>query len=972
MLTNRYWQTGKQRLSAVISLVKNFFVKGKSVQAIRKGLIFMTPLVILSSAALVGINFPIPVYQNWLHSEQAKIFLVMFHLIRSATVDYFSLVVSFAVAWCYAEQLKMKNGKSFVSFGATASFLILINAPYGSFDPAYLGTAGISSALLAALVTTRLFYHMGKLSIFKIKGEDDDSFLSKMTASIFPLGCILIVFAVVTYLLEEATGKCFQNLIEVFLNFIFAQFEMNRFFSGAFYIVTLHLLWFFGIHGSHVYFEINEVFFADFLQHNIQNAAVGAEPVEIVNTVFLNSVCDLGGAGSTLALVLAILFVSKNKNTRKIAKFGLVPSLFNVNEILLFGIPIVFNPVFFIPFVCIPFLNLCIAYTATRVGIMPVIAQDINWTTPPLLSGYIATGSFSGVAMQLLLLGIDVGIYIPFVKKMDKTALPMENLYEDDLEEIKTMKEKDMESRRLIQSLTNVFSDVYELDMETGMLRIIRTTNDDIALTRREEVEFGTFKKLLLQNISQEKREELERLFSTENLCRHILEVPIVEREFQKQYKDSSNWFRIQFILSSIREDKAPIITITIMNIDDLKRLQEEQNRALLSAYESARQANRAKSDFLSNMSHDIRTPMNAIMGMSAIARKNLHDSEKLEDCLNKIDSSSRHLLSLINSVLDMSKIESGKVTFVEEAFLLEQMIEEIKTIIHPQAAKKEQKIIWNCKDISGITVQSDPLRIRQVLLNILGNAVKFTPEKGEIYFTVYRNVSVYDGYGTFEFVCEDTGIGMEKEFVENIFQPFERDKNEAVNAIEGSGLGMFISKNIVEMMNGEIYVESKKNKGTKFTIVFHLKEMSRQTEAAEGREKEQTISFDNMEGRRILLVEDNDLNREIAQEFLESSGVLIEIAVDGKEAVEKMKKSRIGYYDLILMDIQMPRMNGYEAATRIRSMQRADRELPIIAMTANAFSDDIRQAKEAGMNEHISKPIDVKRLFSVLHEWLC
>ena len=195
--------------------------------------------------------------------------------------------------------------------------------------------------------------------------------------------------------------------------------------SGAFYIVTLHLLWFFGIHGSHVYFEINEVYFKEFLHKNIQSVEMGMQPTEIVNTVFLNSVCDLGGAGSTLALVVAILLVSKNKSNRRIAKFGFIPSLFNVNEILLFGMPIVFNPVFFIPFISIPLINLCLAYAATAIGLIPVIAQDINWTTPPFLSGYIATGSFSGVILQIFLLVLDVAIYVPFVKKLDKISLPM-------------------------------------------------------------------------------------------------------------------------------------------------------------------------------------------------------------------------------------------------------------------------------------------------------------------------------------------------------------------------------------------------------------------------------------------------------------------------------------------------------------------------------------------------------------------
>lgn len=813
------------------------------------------------------------------------------------------------------------------------------------------------------------------LPLFKVKEEYEDSFLSKMTGSIIPLGCVLVLFAVFTYFFRNVTGNCLQRQIEVTLNLLFEHIHLNGFVTGAFYTVTLHLLWFFGIHGSHVYFEINEVYLTGFLEQNIVYAAAGLEPVEIVNSAFMNVVCNLGGAGSTLALIIAILLVSKNRNTRRIAEFGLFPSLFNVNEIILLGLPIVFNPAYIIPFVGVPFLNLCIAYAATATGLVPVVAQDISWTAPPLLSGYMATGSAAGVVLQILLLILDVAVYLPFVKQVNSTPLTIEDFYEDGPEEIKTMKEKDVESRRLLYSLTNIFSDVYELDLESEKLRVIRTAQDTGDLRRNDRIDFGTFRELLLQNVPEEKQKELELLLKTESLCSHILKVPIAEREFQKQYENGSSWYRIQFILSATRKKKKPIVTITIMNIDDLKRLHEERNKALLSAYESANQANQAKSDFLSNMSHDMRTPMNAIIGMSAIARKYLQNPEKVEDCLDKIESSSQYLLRLINSVLDMTKIESGKVTITEETFQLKQMVEDIRSIIQPQAEKRGQKFLCTYENVEDVTIQSDPLKIRQVLLNILGNAVKYTPENGEVFFTVQRERAVDDEYGTFRFICRDTGIGMKQEFVDKMFQPFERAENKTVHAAEGTGLGMFISKNIIEMMNGEIHVESKKDEGTTITIVFPFREADQKKEpevqeVCRKTAEEDEISCEKLRGTCMLLAEDNDLNREIAQEFLESAGIRIETAVNGKEAVEMMEQSEPYYYDLILMDIQMPEMNGLEAARAIRSLKRQDREIPIIAMTANAFSDDIYQTKEAGMNAHLSKPIDVKKMFAVLNEW--
>ena len=944
---------------------------GKSSQAIRKGLIFMTPLVIISSLARVGLSFPVNGYQEWLNSADAFSFLQILTRIYSSTTDYFSLILSFSVAWCYAEQLKIKNGKSFVSFGATASFMLLIGMGSRTFDPQYFGTAGISSALLAALITTKLFHLFVQYPVFKIKNEDTDSFLSKMATSIFPLGCILILFGLFSFLMDYFFQACLQDLIERFLTVIFMQLRGNKLFMGLFYTVSLHALWFFGIHGSHVYYEINEVFLNNLLHRNIVDIAVGNIPTEIVNTVSLNTFCNLGGAGSTIALVIAILLVSKNRNIRRVAKFAAVPSVFNVNEILLFGLPIVFNPLFLIPFLFIPFLNLCIGYTATIAGFVPVISRDINWTTPPLFSGYIATESFAGVLLQIVLIAVDVAIYIPFVKKMDKKSFVFENLYEDDFEKIKTMEEKDNENRRLIRALANMYDDVYEANLESRIVRVIRTTQSESILFSGQELTFSEFEGWFFKKVSKEYENELRGLFSSADFLQKLAGSGVLEKEIRLDVKGRMEWFRLQFIVSRIKEDKPSMITVMAMNIDEFKRRQEEQNIALRSAYEAARQASIAKSTFLSNMSHDIRTPMNAILGMCMIARQNMDNPKKVEDCLSKIDASSAHLLNLINAVLDMSKIESGKVVFHESTFDISQMVKEICDIIQPQAAKKGVEFCYGFESLKNIYVTGDSLRIRQIFVNILGNAVKFTPEKGKIKFSARTCPSSYTDYTTFEFICSDTGMGMSEEFKEKLFQPFERETNSKIHSIGGNGLGMAITKNIIDLMNGEIYVDSSIGVGTTFTVVLHLKEADRNGLQEKEGEEENRGTSRNFEGKRILLVEDNELNREIAREFLTLAGVTIEEAQNGKEAVEMVEKSGENYYDLIFMDIQMPLMNGYEAAKAIRALHRRDADLPIIAMTANAFSDDIRMAKEAGMNEHISKPIDIKKLFKAMEEFL-
>ncbi len=946
-----------------------FLESGKSAMAIRKGLIFMTPLVILSSLAQVVMYFPVEGYQSWLHGSAQPFYLILMR-IYSATVDYFSLILSFAVAWCYAEQLKIKNGKSFVAFGATGSFILLIGVGSGQFDPAYFGPSGISSSMVAALVTTRLFHALSQHPVFQLKDEDSDSFLSKMAASIFPLGCIIGMFAVFSFALDTFFHMCLQDVIKNLLTVIFVQLQGNRLIMGIFYTVTLHLLWFFGIHGSHVYFEINEVFLNNLLHSNAAAVEAGQSAAEIVNTVSLNTFCNIGGAGATLALVIAILLAGRSANIRRVAKFAAFPSLFNVNEILLFGLPIVFNPTLLIPFLLTPLLNLCIGYGATVIGLVPVISRDINWTTPPLFSGYVATGSFAGVILQAVLIAVDILVYIPFVKKLDKKSILLSDLYEDDLEKIKTMEEKENENRRLILALSNMYDDVFEANVETRTIHIVRTSQA-YGFSGEEELSFQAFQDQVADRVVEDEEGGMGNLLSSEIFQARLMEKGILEKEIKVESGGRRHWVRVQFVVMEARNGRPVLIMITVMDIDSLKKQQEEQNMALKSAYEAATQASAAKSAFLSNMSHDIRTPMNAILGMCTIARQHTEDKERVEDCLDKINASSIHLLNLINAVLDMSKIESGKVVLEERPFLLGQLLDEICAIIQPRMIQKKLDFRTNFDGVRGIAATGDPLRIRQIFVNILGNAVKFTPEGGRVSFEARRCASVYSEYASVEFVCSDTGSGMSEEFKSRLFQPFERDTRQEISSAEGNGLGMSITKNIIDMMNGEIYVDSSVGKGSAFTVILHLKESRETGTLRETEREEEAQTPKNLEGRRILLVEDNEMNREIAREFLSMTGVEIQEAVDGREAVEKVKASPAGWYDLILMDVQMPEMNGYEAAKAIRSLEREDAGLPIVAMTANAFADDVRMAREAGMNEHISKPIDVGRLLGVIQKIL-
>ncbi len=542
------------------------------------------------------------------------------------------------------------------------------------------------------------------------------------------------------------------------------------------------------------------------------------------------------------------------------------------------------------------------------------------------------------------------------------------------------------------------------------------------------------------------------------------------------------------------------------MDIDDEKKLEERLERQkidLEDALAAAQHANRAKTTFLNNMSHDIRTPMNAIIGFTSLAAAHMDNQEQVQDYLGKIATSSNHLLSLINDVLDMSRIESGKVKIEEKETSLPEIMHDLKTIVQADITSRQLEFYIDTADVVNEHVMCDRLRLNQVLLNLLSNAMKFTKPGGIVGVRILQKGTAFEGYASYEFQVKDTGIGMSQEFLEHVFEPFERERTSTVSGIQGTGLGMAITKNIVDMMDGTITVTSEIGKGTTFTVALKFRtcsgpvrqeiipqlqglralvadddfntcssvtkmlstigmrpdwttsgkeavlraqladeqddeyaayiidwlmpdmngiEVVRRIRSIVGEEKtiiiltaydwsdieeeareagvtafcskpiflselrkilespftasdeEKNVPEDNacFEGKKILLVEDNELNQEITVEILQEAGFVVDVADDGTVAVEKMQHAKPGQFDLILMDIQMPILNGYEATKQIRAFDDPDLAgIPILAMTANAFEEDRQEALEAGMNGHVAKPIDVPKLLELLREIL-
>ena len=414
----------------------------------------------------------------------------------------------------------------------------------------------------------------------------------------------------------------------------------------------------------------------------------------------------------------------------------------------------------------------------------------------------------------------------------------------------------------------------------------------------------------------------------------------------------------------------AIIVFLLVRNLRRQKKEVEEKEKArqeLSEALIAAESANRAKTAFLNNMSHDIRTPMNAIVGFTELASSNIDDKEQVQDYLGKISVSSQHLLSLINDVLDMSRIESGKVIIEEAGVHLPDVISDLQTIIQSNIEAKRLKLSVDTQDMTHEDIITDKLRLKQVLLNILSNAIKFTPEGGAISFRIIEKPSSDECIANFEFRIKDNGIGMSEEFRKTIFEAFSREKTSTVSGIQGTGLGMAITKNLVEMMGGEITVESEEGKGSEFIVEFPFKCCE-----ALASERNEMESLPDFSGKRVLLVEDNEMNQILAENILTSVGLDVDIAGDGTEAVEKMESAASDYYDIILMDIQMPKMDGYEATKRIRALDDKDKsEIPIVAVTANVFEADKQIALDVGMNGHLAKPYDIPRIMETLTELL-
>lgn len=538
-----------------------------------------------------------------------------------------------------------------------------------------------------------------------------------------------------------------------------------------------------------------------------------------------------------------------------------------------------------------------------------------------------------------------------------------------DVKELNDSVKKCIEDDSLISGLTKDYDTVWLIKAPEMTLNLYRAKNVDYS----SDLDGVRYDEGLWKYISRNiPKEDHVRILGEGSLAA-VKKALSINRVYAVNFRCVENNTTKYFQANFAAVEDSNSIVLGIRNVSEIVREQQKQEKALQDALAEAKKANSAKTTFLSNMSHDIRTPMNAIVGYTNLALNHINDQAKVHNYLNKIASSSNHLLSLINDVLDMSKIESGKIQLDKNQCNLADILYNLNFIIQPEAKKKKHRFFIDTFDLRDEVVISDELRLNQVLFNLVGNASKFTPVGGTINVRVLQKDSSVEGVGLYEFHVRDNGIGMSREFISHVFEPFERERNSTVSGIEGTGLGLSIAKSIIDMMGGVLMVNSELDKGTEFIFTIPMDIVK--ADAIKSQEPMETI--ENVEtavltGKRILVAEDNEMNREIITEVLQEAGIHVEVVPNGREAVEVMSTCEAKYYDMILMDVQMPVMDGYEATMAIRAMNKPEHaRIPIIAMTANAFVSDKKKAMEVGMNGHISKPIDIEKLFDMIKSFV-
>jgi cellobiose-specific phosphotransferase system IIC component len=966
--------TKKRSILPIWIKIANF----ETLSIIRNAITLILPVVMAGAAAVLLNNLPIPAYQRFMEKIFGPAWRSFGGNIWNGTLAVLSPVTAFGIGYSLAERWNLKNPADtahpvlpgLLSF---CSLLLLTqSAPTDWAIPySWMGVNGLFLAIFVSLTATELFLLFYRIKPLRIRfvSEDAGTTITHVFAGMVPA---ILSFCVFSFFKIAAGALGVGNIHALIYDAISAPFKGmgNKLSSALLFNFVRHFLWFFGIHGSNALEPVMNELYVTAAEINSAAVQSGGQAPYIFTKTFFDTYISMGGAGNTLALLVALFTVRKKNSIRRIAQISWLPAIFNINETLLFGIPIVLNPVYLFPFVVSPLVLTVIAWAAAKTGFLPITGAEVAWTTPALLSGYAASGSVAGSIVQFINLVVSFCIYLPFVHISEKVRKYRYEASYGELVSGGEQKSDEAISQVLVNDLAaSVKKNEHFLLQNTPCVAFMMDLAMRFVLGSGQTADFLRF-----DNIRAMTGLSLDDIFSrtmpaswAEDIYRHCEEVIKNESplNFEGQavlHDGSEQVFQVRLTPAVDSDGLYRGVVIVMNNVTELYRAREE-----------ALGASRAKSAFLANMSHEIRTPMNAIIGMTTIAQKT-DILKKKDECLEKIGEASKHLLGIINDILDMSKIEAGKMELSPVDFEFTKMIQKTADVINFKVEEKHQHFKLDIDGRIPPFLYGDDQRLAQIITNLLSNAVKFTPERGSIVLSAAFTGSE-NGVCTVQVEVTDSGIGITDEQKAKLFTSFEQADGSTSRKFGGTGLGLAISKRLVEMMGGRIWIESEPGKGSVFAFTVALPQGNGE-KAATDTDGESLAN--NFPGRRILLAEDVEINREIVIALLEPTSLAIDCAENGQKALELFKAAP-DKYDIIFMDVQMPEMDGFEATRKIRTFEaelmernpNSHVQVPIIAMTANVFREDIENCLAAGMNAHVGKPLNLGEVLARLRQYL-